>query len=446
MTEDEAEEEEEEDATWTETKEAITTMVKGNESAQKETYKAMGKKVKEKYPNPHTLYGYRYELLCAIEDGFPDDERRALKIGRHPAPKKTEHPLSEAQKKHNQVCVQQGQETGISRLLKPFFDLSVIQVCDKAKKKAYQYFTRIFRYAYEKDWTFNYGPARNRKSKKGTTSSLGALGGLVGGHGDGNSGHDDDEEPEGGNSGHGDNGGPPEGGTGSIGNQGDGAAAEEHGEAPAEGEGGGISSTSTSGSGASSAAADEHEEEAAAAGEEGRSTTSSTCGASAESGNSSSLLGSARSSKTPCIYVLKLKNGRYYVGKTRNTTGRQHGHMGGKKGSAWTARHTPTGEPPTFTEATPKETSGFQEDIETLRMMELHGIDRVRGGSFSSPTLSDSDIRVITKMINHNKTACFTCGEKGHWTYQCPSRSKDDGEVVRSKKKRKTGTKNDEQG
>lgn len=61
----------------------------------------------------------------------------------------------------------------------------------------------------------------------------------------------------------------------------------------------------------------------------------------------------------------------------------------------------------------------FEEDRQTLRLMKEHGIDRVRGGSFSQVTLDESKRKVIEGMLRSSDDSCFNCGEKGHFARWC---------------------------
>lgn len=78
------------------------------------------------------------------------------------------------------------------------------------------------------------------------------------------------------------------------------------------------------------------------------------------------------------IYILRLAEGKYYVGLTKDLYHRldQHFH---KKGSEWTKLYEPI-----EVEKVIESDSSFDEDKWTKIMMEKYGIKNVRGGSYIS--------------------------------------------------------------
>ena len=110
------------------------------------------------------------------------------------------------------------------------------------------------------------------------------------------------------------------------------------------------------------------------------------------------------------IYVLKLQNNKYYVGKTNNPKYRVDTHFS-EGGSSWTKKYKPISilelklnRPDT------------DEQIITQEYMKNYGIDNVRGGPWCKITLSDSDKHSITKIIQSDSGACYKCGKVGHFS------------------------------
>jgi predicted GIY-YIG superfamily endonuclease len=113
------------------------------------------------------------------------------------------------------------------------------------------------------------------------------------------------------------------------------------------------------------------------------------------------------------IYVLKLQNGNYYVGKSDNPERRFLEHISGS-GSAWTRKY-----PPTSIKKIYKMKSPLDEDARVKKLMLKHGIDSVRGGSYSSITLSDEQRRTLNREIWGATDRCLKCGRGSHWASEC---------------------------
>jgi predicted GIY-YIG superfamily endonuclease len=114
------------------------------------------------------------------------------------------------------------------------------------------------------------------------------------------------------------------------------------------------------------------------------------------------------------IYVLRLAEGKRYVGKTSNPNFRLDDHFNGY-GSAWTRKYEP------ISYRLFPDCDDFDEDKYTLKYMKKYGKDNVRGGSFCQMTLDKESIQTIERMIRGGEDKCYTCGEKGHFTNQCDS-------------------------
>jgi len=113
------------------------------------------------------------------------------------------------------------------------------------------------------------------------------------------------------------------------------------------------------------------------------------------------------------IYVLSLKNDKYYVGKTENPKFRLDTHF--KNGGCyWTKKYNPVQIIGLFPDC-----DDFDEDKYTLKYMSKYGVDNVRGGSFCRCYLSIENKNTIDKMISSSNDCCHFCGEKGHFIGNC---------------------------
>lgn len=81
----------------------------------------------------------------------------------------------------------------------------------------------------------------------------------------------------------------------------------------------------------------------------------------------------------PCIYVLELEDGYYYVGITYSLNLRMAQHWTGV-GAKWTRLHKPIAVREVIYPATEED-----EDTKTIQLMGRYGYDKVRGGKWSNP-------------------------------------------------------------
>lgn len=126
------------------------------------------------------------------------------------------------------------------------------------------------------------------------------------------------------------------------------------------------------------------------------------------------------------IYVEKLVDGKYYIGKTNNKEKRHAEHANGV-GSAWTAKYKPTGEVEYFPEA-----SRHHENNLTKDYMEKYGIKNVRGGSYCQVVLPDETIAFLNVEIWALSASffCHRCGFSNHGTADCFSKKNKNGELI----------------
>jgi len=113
------------------------------------------------------------------------------------------------------------------------------------------------------------------------------------------------------------------------------------------------------------------------------------------------------------IYVLRLKGGRYYIGKSNNVMNRYKQHLNGS-GSAWTRKYKPVS-----VEKTIHNVSPFEEDKITKEYMSTYGIDKVRGGSYVEIKLSEFHMAALHMEIWAANDLCTQCGRSGHFVKDC---------------------------
>lgn len=113
------------------------------------------------------------------------------------------------------------------------------------------------------------------------------------------------------------------------------------------------------------------------------------------------------------IYIIKLEDNKYYIGKSSNVERRFADHISGN-GSAWTRKHRPI-----EIEKVIENISIFDEDKFTKEYMALYGIDNVRGGSYVTLELSAEQKEFLKREIWGAQDRCARCGDEGHFIRQC---------------------------
>jgi hypothetical protein len=117
------------------------------------------------------------------------------------------------------------------------------------------------------------------------------------------------------------------------------------------------------------------------------------------------------------IYILRLQEGKYYVGKTDDVEKRYQQHLKGY-GSAWTKKYKPISIARQIENSSP-----FDEDRYVKEYMNVYGIQNVRGGSYIQIELSEEQKNALKLEIRGATDKCTRCGRDGHFVKNCYART-----------------------
>ncbi len=116
------------------------------------------------------------------------------------------------------------------------------------------------------------------------------------------------------------------------------------------------------------------------------------------------------------VYILECHQSKFYVGRcaANRLSARFAEHRSGQ-GAAWTSQY------PVIRVMRSRESSDpLDEDRAVLEMMRAHGIDNVRGGTYSQPRLAQYQLRNLQEQLNHAAGSCVRCGSNEHFVRSCP--------------------------
>jgi hypothetical protein len=105
------------------------------------------------------------------------------------------------------------------------------------------------------------------------------------------------------------------------------------------------------------------------------------------------------------------------VGKSENVAKRYQEHLNGS-GSTWTKKYKPIGIEKVYENASP-----FDEDKNVKIYMNKYGIDKVRGGAYTSIDLTEEQEDMIRNELRATTDKCLKCGKPGHFANQCTRKS-----------------------
>jgi predicted GIY-YIG superfamily endonuclease len=134
------------------------------------------------------------------------------------------------------------------------------------------------------------------------------------------------------------------------------------------------------------------------------------------------------------IYILKLKDSKYYIGKSRTQKtlfNRLQNHFS-HNGAVWTKRYKPIEVIDIINIVDEK----FMEDRIVFEYMKKYGIENVRGGSFCKVKLPVEEQTVIKRIINTEEDKCFICNSSNHMSNDCYKYKNNKNKINKRKEKK----------
>lgn len=128
------------------------------------------------------------------------------------------------------------------------------------------------------------------------------------------------------------------------------------------------------------------------------------------------------------IYILKLQNNKYYVGKSNDPDTCIQSHKNGTI-SVWTKKYKPI-----LVKKVIPNMSHRHENKYTIKYMYKYGIDNVRGGLYITEVLDNTQRSEINKQIWRTNACCTQCGRKEHNVKNCKETKDITGQEIIKKK------------
>lgn len=114
------------------------------------------------------------------------------------------------------------------------------------------------------------------------------------------------------------------------------------------------------------------------------------------------------------VYVLKLIQDKYYIGKTCKDIAQRLAQHEKGFGAEWTKLYKPVKVIELF-----ETTDKFQEDTITKKYMDKFGIENVRGGSYTKINLVHYQLMALEIELKTANDLCYKCGKSSHFSSEC---------------------------
>lgn len=116
------------------------------------------------------------------------------------------------------------------------------------------------------------------------------------------------------------------------------------------------------------------------------------------------------------IYVLRLEEGKYYVGYSERLEDRGFSHSFNRKGTKWTQIYKP------ISLMDLREGTLEDEDKVTIEYMSKYFWQNVRGGKWTQVEMSMPPKELLDYLLK-NKKACSKCGRTNHSVETCRAKT-----------------------